>query len=52
MLCAVEVAGDPPGKTHEYLAAVAVLLKETDPPAVMVTSESGDVIAPTGGDVV
>ena len=28
--CAVELAGDPPGKTHEYLAAVEVVLKETD----------------------
>ena len=49
--CTVEVAGDPWGKTHEYLAAVEFVLKETDWPAVIVTSEAGDVIAPSGGDV-
>ena len=46
---AVEVAGVPPGKTHEYLAAVEVVLKETDWPAVIVISEVGDAIAPSGG---
>ena len=50
-LWAVEVAGEPPGKTHEYLAAVEVVLKETDPPAGIVMSEAGDAIAPTGGAV-
>ena len=31
--CAVEVAGDPPGKTHEYFAELEVVPKDTDPPA-------------------
>ena len=48
---AVDVAGEPPGKTHEYVAAVDVVLKETEPPAGMVTSKLGDAIAPRGGDV-
>ena len=45
--CAVDVAGEPPGKTHEYLAAVVFVLKTTDPPAGMV--EVDDTIEPTGG---
>jgi hypothetical protein len=49
--CATEVAGDPPGNTHEYLAAAVPVLKETDPPAVIVVSEAGDAIVPVGGDV-
>jgi len=51
-LLAVEVDGDPPGKIHEYWAAVEVVLKETEPPAMIVVSEAGDVIVPTGGGVV
>ena len=51
-VCALEFAGDPPGKTHEYFAAMEVVLKGTDCPAVMVTSEAGDVIVPRGGAVV
>jgi hypothetical protein len=48
----VEVAGDPPGNTQEYLAAVEVVLKETESPAEIVTSEAGELIVPRGGDVV
>jgi len=48
---ATDVAGDPPGKTHEYFAAVVLVPKETDPPAGIVASEPGDVITPTGGGV-
>ena len=51
-VCTLEVAGDPPGNTHEYFAAMEVVLKAADPPAVMVTSDAGDVIVPRGGDVV
>lgn len=47
----VEVAGEPPGKTQEYLAAVAVVPKETMLPAAIVISKSGDAIAPVGGVV-
>ena len=47
----VELAGVPLGKTHEYLAAVEVVPKETMPPARIVMSEVGDVIAPSGGVV-
>jgi hypothetical protein len=47
----VEVAGEPPGKIQEYLAALEVVLKKTMLPAAIVTSEVGDVIAPSG-DVV
>ena len=36
--CAVEVAGDPPGKTQEYFAARVLVPKQTEPPAGMVTS--------------
>ena len=49
--CAMEVVGEPPGKIHEYFAAVVLVLKTTEPPAGMVTSEAGDVIAPDGGEV-
>src|SRR5262249_43898244 len=45
--CAVDVTGEPPGKTHEYLAAVVFVPKTTDPPAGMV--EVDDTIEPTGG---
>ena len=48
---AVEVAGDPPGKTHEYWAAVEVVLKATDPPATIVVFAAGDVMVPRGGEV-
>ena len=47
----MDLVGEPPGKIHEYLDAVVVEPKETDPPAVMVTSEAGEVIAPLGGVV-
>jgi hypothetical protein len=47
--CAVEVAGDPLGKTHEYLAAVEVVPKETDPPARIVASEAGVEMRLLGG---
>ena len=47
--CAVEVAGDPLGKTHEYLAAVEVVPKETDPPATTIVSEAGVERIPFGG---
>ena len=51
-VCAVDVAGDPPGKTHEYWAAVVLVLKKTDPPAGIVVSPAGDAIIPLGGVVV
>jgi hypothetical protein len=47
---ATDVAGDPPGKTQEYLAALVLVPKATAPPAGMVTSEAGESIAPAGGD--
>ena len=48
----VEVAGEPPGKTQEYLAAVEVVPKETMLlPAGIVMSEVGVVISPFGGVV-
>jgi hypothetical protein len=46
---AVEVAGDPPGKTHEYFADVDAVPKETDPPATIVVSAAGAEIKPVGG---
>ena len=49
--CAVDVAGDPLGKTHEYVAALKLVLKETDWPAVMVTLADGESIVPRGGAV-
>jgi len=48
-ICDVEVAGDPPGKTHEYLAELDVVAKDTDPPAPIVMSEEGVVMLPLGG---
>src|SRR5690242_19373453 len=43
-------AGEPPGNTHPYFVAVALEpLKETAPPAVILTSELGDVMLPLGG---
>ena len=50
--CALEKLGDPPGNTHEYLAAVVLVWKDTDWPAPIVTSEAGDEITPFGADVV
>jgi hypothetical protein len=50
-VCLSEFAGDPPGNTHEYFAATEVVLKDTEPPAVTVTSDGGDVIVPRGGVV-
>ena len=50
-LCAVEVAGDPPEKIHEYLEAMVLVPNATVPPADMVTSEAGAAIAPAGGAV-
>ena len=47
----MEFAGDPPGNTQEYLAAAELVLKETEAPAVIVTSDAGEAIAPRGGDV-
>jgi hypothetical protein len=47
----VEVRGEPPGKTQEYLAALEVVLKETVLPAAIVMSEIGEVIVPLGGVV-
>jgi hypothetical protein len=47
----VEVRGEPPGKTQEYLAALEVVLKETMLPAAIVMSEVGEVIVPLGGVV-
>ena len=49
--CAVDVAGDPPGKTHEYLEAMVLVPNATAAPADMLTSEAGAVIAPAGGAV-
>ena len=49
---AVDLAGVPPGNTHPYLAALVVVLNDTDPPAGIVTSAEGDVIAPSGGGAV
>ena len=47
----MEVVGEPPGKIHEYFAAAVPVLKTTEPPAGIVTSEAGDAIAPDGGEV-
>ncbi len=49
--CALESAGVPPGKIHEYWLAAVVVLKETLPPAGTVTLEAGELIVPTGGGV-
>jgi hypothetical protein len=50
--CTVELFGVPPGKTHEYLAALELVPKETESPAWIVTSELGVVMVPFGGVVV
>jgi hypothetical protein len=49
--CPLELDGDPPGNTHEYLAAVEAVLNATELPAVMVISEAGVAIVPRGGGV-
>ena len=49
--CAVDMAGDPAGNTHEYWAAAVVVAKETDPPAGIDISEAGVVMVPRGGGV-
>ena len=49
---AVDVAGVPPGKIHEYFVAVLVVAKDTVPPAVIVTSDAGELIVPAGGAAV
>ena len=46
--CAVEIAGEPEGKTHEYLAAVVVVPKDNDPPARIVVSDGGVEMMPSG----
>jgi hypothetical protein len=48
---AVEVAGEPPGKIQEYLAALLLVPKATAVPAGMVTSEAGEPMLPLGGAV-
>src|SRR5690349_18653515 len=45
-LRAVDVAGVPPGKIHEYAAAAALVENDTDPPAWMVTSAAGESMVP------
>jgi len=47
--CAVDVAGVPSGNTQEYLEALVLVPKLITPPAVIVISPDGDVIAPVGG---
>ena len=47
--CAVDVAGVPPGNTQEYSEALVLVPKLITPPAVIVISPDGDVIAPVGG---
>ena len=47
--CAVDVAGEPPGKTQEYFAALVLVPKLIVLPAVIVLSPDGVVIAPLGG---
>jgi hypothetical protein len=49
--CAVDIAGDPPGKIQEYCAALVVVLNETGWPAVIVTSVEGIAIELRGGAV-
>ena len=46
--CAVDVAGEPPGKIQEYCAATVVVLKETGWPAAIVTSMEGVAIDHAG----
>jgi hypothetical protein len=48
---AVEVTGEPPGNTQEYLVAMEVVLKETAPPAGMAVSKAGAAMTPLGGTV-
>jgi hypothetical protein len=50
-VCAVEVVGVPPGKTHEYFAAAVAVPNETEEPAGMVRSVAGEAMAPSGGAV-
>ena len=47
--CVVDVAGVPPGNTHEYREAVVPVPKLIALPAVIVISLAGVVIAPVGG---
>ena len=47
--CDVDVAGDPPGNTHEYFAELDVVPNDTEPPAPMVMSTEGVEITPVGG---
>ena len=47
--CAVDVAGEPPGNTQEYLEALVLVPKLITLPAVIVLSPDGAVIAPVGG---
>lgn len=47
--CAVDVAGVPPGNTHEYIEALVLVPKLITLPAVIVTSPDGAVITPVGG---
>jgi hypothetical protein len=49
--CAVDVAGDPPGNTQEYLADVVVVPNVTDCPAAIVVPEAGDEMIPFCADV-
>jgi hypothetical protein len=49
--CAVEVAGDPPGNTQEYFAALVAVLKFTVCPARIVVSDAGKEMAPFGANV-
>ena len=48
---AVEVAGEPPGNTHEYAAAVLEVPKKTEPGPVSVASDVGELIMPLGAGV-
>ena len=48
---AVDVAGEPPGNTHEYFDALLLVPKVTVPPAGIVTSDAGESILPEGGVV-
>ena len=48
-LCAVDIAGVPPGNTQEYLEALVLVPKLTALPAVIVTLPDGALITPLGG---
>src|SRR5437762_7359185 len=48
-VCAVDVAGVPPGNTQEYFEALVFVPKLITLPAVIVISPDGAVIAPLGG---